>query len=138
MVHQQHKKTRRRHRVRAYQKVEFSNLDHLIENLAGVGTRIVRLDLFEEVRQSELSFVYYITPTVFVTALDPSGYTVYEYREPFETVASDKKRLSNPTLLEPARRRMGEIEQHLRTSGFDVRYGRCTVPFEFQADSSHF
>ncbi len=123
-------------RASAYRKVQFPNLTRFVDTLVSKGTNIVHVDVFEEVRQAELSFLFYITPTLFVTAVDPSGFTVYEYQEPLETVISESRRLSKGTPVESARLRMAELEAVLRSQGFEVQPGRCAVPVEFPVSTS--
>ncbi|MBX5435766.1 MAG: hypothetical protein IRZ33_00960 [Alicyclobacillaceae bacterium] len=114
--------------ARAYQKVEYPSLRHLMDDLALEQVRGVRLDVFEEARASELSFVFYVTLTLYVTALDASGYTLYEYKENIATAASTDPVLDHDEPRLRAQRRMEEVFRDLSAAGFDVRGGRYALP----------
>lgn len=132
--------------IHAYQKIEFPTLTHFIEDVLDMGIHTVRLDLFEDIQASELSFVHYVTLTLYVTAMDPSGYTVYEYTEGLGTGASaaDTRvgrgaggtdeaggaggEYRHPELVKGARDRLHEVEQVLTQAHLSVRHGRFGLP----------
>ena len=114
--------------VQVYHKVEFPTFAHFVEDMTDMGIENVRLDVFEEVKQSELSFVYYITLTVFLTARDSIGNILYEYTEPIGTIASTDKKLQDESFMELAQGRIRELEEQLRGAKLRVRRGRYSVP----------
>ena len=108
-------------------KLEFSSIERFMEDAEDDHVRTVHLDVFEVSQQSELSFVYYVTLTVFVTAEDDVQKLLYEYSEEVGTVASTDRRCSDETMVLRARQRIAELEELLVTNGFDVKHGRLTV-----------
>ncbi|QSO46268.1 hypothetical protein [Alicyclobacillus mengziensis] len=108
-------------------KLEFSSIERFMEDAEEDHVRTVHLDVFEVSQQSELSFVYYVTLTVFVTAEDDVQKLLYEYSEEVGTVASTDRRCSDETMVLRARQRIAELEELLVTNGFDVKHGRLTV-----------
>jgi hypothetical protein len=138
--------------IHAYQKIEFPTLAHFIEDVLDVGIYSVRLDLFEEVQPSELSFIHYVTQTMYLTAKDPSGYTVYEYTEALGTEASaasaaggvgsasvdsatsaasaagPDKECRHSELVKRAQERLQEVERVLSQAKLRVHHGRFALP----------
>ncbi|KPV42244.1 hypothetical protein [Alicyclobacillus ferrooxydans] len=108
-------------------KLEFSSLSRFMEDASEDHVHTVHLDIFEVAQQSELSFVYYVTVTVFVTAEDVEQRLLYEYAEDIDTVASTDRKCRDEQILDCAKQRIKEIEQVLRDEGFEVRHGRLTV-----------
>jgi hypothetical protein len=115
-------------RLKTYQKVDFPNLSHFQEELSDEHIHLVRLDMFEEPQQSELSFVYYVTLIMYVTAQDPTGMVLYEYRELLETTASSEPKFTDEMALKRAHERLTEVGLQLSSKGFVVQRGRFSVP----------
>lgn len=114
--------------VRFPARIEFSSIDHFIDDVRREGIRRVHLDLFEDARQSELSFVYYVGLDCVVTARDPAGDTTYEYIHRVSVVTETEPHCTDPNAMELARKRLAELEETLRAAGFDVRHGRVAEP----------
>lgn len=108
----------------ALSKVEFSTIQCFVEEMAEIGVQNVRLDIFEDVRQSELSFVYYVTLMLYLTAQDPTGCMVYEYREAIGTTASPDRKFHDDVFLHRAQNHIQEVEHLLIDEGLCVRRGR--------------
>jgi len=110
------------------QSVEFPTVDHFIEDIASTGIETVRLDTFEEVSQSELSFVYYVTLTLFVTAYDPVKRILYEFVEPIGTTACTEMKLEDDLFTERAQNRIRDVELQLGEAKLTVLRGRYSLP----------
>lgn len=108
-------------------KLEFSSIESFIEDARADHVDTVHLDVFEVSQQSELSFVYYVTLTVFVTAEDEAQRLLYEYSEEIGTVASTDRHCTDETIVHQAKARVQELGQVIATQGFEVRHGRLTV-----------
>lgn len=113
--------------ARLCQKVEFPSLNRFIEEVVNSDIRIVRIDLFSESRPSELSFVYYTTLTLYVTAQEPSGMVLYEYVEPLSTVANTEPRFNNEDALRVAQDTLRQTVQTLTAHGLETRGGRFSL-----------
>jgi hypothetical protein len=105
-------------------KVGFPSLDHFVEDVVDAGIDTVRMDTFAKVRESELSFVHYVTFTLYVTAYDFARKVLYEYEEPLGTRATADLSVSEPMLGEAASARREEVERTLHQAGLRVRHGR--------------
>ncbi|MCF8567210.1 hypothetical protein LLE49_21040 [Alicyclobacillus tolerans] len=114
------------------QKVEFPSLDRFIEELGHENIESVRLDVFSESRPSELSFVYYNTLELFVTAQDHSGQILYEYMEPLATSTNTEPRFADEDGLELANRTRQKTAEKLSSAGLHVLGGRYTIPHPSQ------
>ncbi|MCL6517093.1 hypothetical protein [Alicyclobacillus sp.] len=114
--------------VRLPSRIEFSSIDHFIDDVRREGIRRVHLDIFEEPRQSELSFVYYVGLDCVVTARDATGETTYEYIHRVSVVTETEPHCTDPNAWALARKRLEELEDRLRAAGFDVRHGRVAEP----------
>lgn len=110
-----------------WEKIEFPTLDHFIDEVKDSSVETVRVDVFSQHRASELSFVYYVTTTLFVTALCKRDAVIYEYTEWLSTAASDGKR-RDASLTEPAQARLNCVRSQLRAASFSVRQGRYGQP----------
>jgi hypothetical protein len=109
-------------------KVDFPNLIHFIEDVREAGVKTVRLDAFEFVSQSELSFVYHVTLALFVTAHDPIENVFYEYTEALGTQTNTEPEFTDSSLTDLVERRTSEVKEELRQANFNVRHGRYTIP----------
>lgn len=115
-------------RTLEWQKVEFPTLNHLMHEVRESGIETVRVDAFSEFRASELSFVYYVTTTLFVTALCREECVIYVYTERLSTTATDGK--DSDVWTEPVQARLEDVHRQLREAGFLVRHGRYAQPDE--------
>jgi hypothetical protein len=88
------------------------------------GIEVLRLDLFENVHQTELSFVYYVTLTLFVTAQSSFEHTIFEYAEEIGTATSTAPHMEDAAVLNQGRSRIEELKRRLEEEGFEVRHGR--------------
>jgi hypothetical protein len=113
-----------RHLGKALVKVEFPSLEHFVQDVAGAGIDTVRMDTFKEARESELSFVHYVTLTLYVTAYDFSRKVLYEYEEPLGTRATADPTAIDPAFAEAAGARREQVERALSQAGLTVRHGR--------------
>lgn len=127
MINMQAAQERKNHYVRSPRstsKVEFSCLDYLMEDLRHGGIETVRIDLFDSVRQTELSFVYYVTLTLYVTAQDENNDAIFEYREDVASSTNTEPHCNDETAIQQGRERLAEVKQQLKTAGFEVLHGR--------------
>jgi hypothetical protein len=108
-------------------KIEFSCIEHFIEDVRKERITKVHLDLKENVRQSELSFIYYVSVEVVVTAQGDDNYQVYEYVERVTDVTTTEPRCTDEEAMEKATRRMSELKEVLTGAGFDVLHGRIVL-----------
>jgi hypothetical protein len=107
-------------------KLEFSSIQRFMEDAEQDHVRTVHLDVFEVSQQSELSFVYYVTLTIFVTAEDHEQRLLYEYAEEVGTVAGTDRHCKDEAIVVRARERVKELHEELTTTGFEVKHGRLT------------
>lgn len=114
--------------VYAFQRVDFPAVDHFIEDARNAGVSEVRIDLFPSARVSELSFVYYVSLLLYVTALDPKNSLIYEYKEVLETTAALESGMTDEFAIQPGTDRLVEIEELFRQSGFSTAHGRFVSP----------
>lgn len=112
------------------QKVEFPSLDRFIEEAVNLDVRIVRIDVFQESRPSELSFVYYTTLTLYVTAQDSSGKILYEYVQPLSTTANTEPKFTNEEALRAAQATLTNTVETLASHGLETLGGRYTLHVE--------
>ncbi|WDL99138.1 hypothetical protein [Alicyclobacillus sp. ALC3] len=117
-------------RTLEWQKIEFPTLGHLVHEVRESGIETVRVDTFSEFRASELSFVYYVTTTLFVTALCREECAIYVYTERLSTTASNGKDSDVLTESESSLTRLEDVHRELREAGFLVRHGRYAQPDE--------
>ncbi len=110
------------------QKVVFSTLDDFLIETKTSDLKSVRLDLFENVSDTEFSFVYYHSIAVHVTAYYPLRHMVYEYAEPVLRVASAKLVITDSEVKKGAADRLDCIRDRLVLEGFEVLRGRFTAP----------
>lgn len=113
--------------MRPCQKVEFPSLERFIEEIANTDIRIVRIDVFPESRPSELSFVYYTTLTLYVTAQDSSSLVLYEYVEPLSTTANTEPKFTNEDGLRSAQDKLYQTVEKLNAHGLQTLGGRYTL-----------
>jgi hypothetical protein len=111
-------------------KIEFSCLDDFIEEVRQEGVSKVHLDLVQNVRQSELSFVYYVSLEIVVTAQSDSGAQLYEYVERLAVVATTEPMCTDCDELARAECRLAELKVALSAAGFDVHHGRIVAAIE--------
>jgi hypothetical protein len=117
----------KQHYVRAARtsnKVAFSCLEYFIDDMSRSGIELLRTDLFETVHQTELSFVYYVTLTLFVTAQSTFEHTIFEYAEEIGTATNTTPHMEDAAVLNQGRTRIAELERRLGEAGFEVRHGR--------------
>lgn len=118
---------KRQHYVRAARtsnKVEFSCLEYFIEDMKRSDITTVRIDVFESVQRTELSFVYYVTLTLFVTAQSDFQHTLFEYTEEVGTATNTEPKLADEAVLAKGRTKIEELKQRLESEGFEVLHGR--------------
>lgn len=111
-------------------KVEFPSLDHFLDDIAASEIETVRMDVFEMVRASELSFVHYVTLMLYVTAQEPTTSTIYEYAEPIATLVSSDEIVDDETAARAAQARMQEVSERVKQIVPRIRHGRFTIPPE--------
>ena len=111
-------------------KVEFPSLDHFLDDIAASEVETVRMDVFEMVRASELSFVHYVTLMLYVTAQEPATSTIYEYAEPIATLISSDEVLDDEAASRAAEARMREVSERVKQIVPRIRHGRYTIPPE--------
>lgn len=117
-----------RRTAKTHQKVEFASFVHFLGEMQDAGIGLVRADVFEEVKRSELSFLYYVSLTLFVTAQDSTGFVLYEYREPIATITATEETFRDDSFVEAAEKRRKEVESQLSEAGITVKRGRFTTP----------
>lgn len=108
------------------QHVDFPTLDHFVEDIETAGIDEVRIDMFESVRATELSFVYYVSLVLVLTAADSQEGLIYEYSEVEETVTATEPHVTDELVRQRAQDRMSEVTRALRSTGLQVRHGRFT------------
>ncbi|WP_029422270.1 hypothetical protein [Alicyclobacillus macrosporangiidus] len=108
-------------------KVAFSDLDSLIDELLQCGIRAARLDLFRVIRPSELSFVHYVTWTLYVTAWDPENGTLYEYQEAAGTTVSADPIAGDAVEPLAPRQRLEALRRRMQEQSIEVRRGRFVM-----------
>ncbi|SFU64491.1 hypothetical protein [Alicyclobacillus macrosporangiidus] len=108
-------------------KVAFSDLDSLLDELLQCGIRTARLDLFRVIRQSELSFVHYVTWTLYVTAWDPERGTLYEYQEAAGTTVSTDPLAEDAVEPLAPRQRLETLRRRMQEQSIEVRRGRFVI-----------
>lgn len=113
---------------KAYQKVEFSTLEHFLDEVTDSGIRLVRLDLFEQSSPSELQFIYYVRLLVCVTALDDTGFILFEYKETIATSAQASPDYVDAEGIQQAHNLRQALEQQVSARGLQVRRGRFAFP----------
>lgn len=113
--------------TRTYQKVEFPTLERFLEEVTHTNVRIVRIDVFSESRPSELSFVYYTTLTLYVTAQDEAGKVLYEYVEPLVTSATTEPKFDDEKAMKAAQDTMDRAVGQLNRLGLQTMGGRYTL-----------
>jgi hypothetical protein len=120
-------KDRRQHYVRAARtsnKVEFSCLEYFIDDMKRSGIDFLRIDSFESVRQTELSFVYYVTLTLYVTAQSNFEHTIFEYTEEVGTATNTTPHMEDKSVLAQGQSRVKDLKRRLEQEGFEVGHGR--------------
>ena len=122
--------------ARPFEKVEFARLSDFITEVREAGGRTVRVDIFEETRLSELSFVYYVSFVLYVSAQPPATHSLYEFKEPVGTVVQSTSTVQVKPVAEFAAGRLQDVEQELRGANFTIRRGRYTLPDQFESDLS--
>lgn len=109
------------------QKVEFPSLERFIEEVVNSDVRIVRIDVFQDSRPSELSFVYYTTLTLYVTAQHSSGKILYEYVQPLSTTANTEPKFTSEEALRSAQITLTQTVEALAAHGLETLGGRYTL-----------
>lgn len=112
-----------RHIGRHAWKIEFSCLDDFIEDLESEGIDQVRLDLVENAQPSELSFIYYVSLDIVVTAQD-RPVRLYQYSERVCTQTTDEPKMTDRDAWMDAQARLAEVKRRLLDAGFQIRHGR--------------
>lgn len=107
-------------------KVTFPNLDHFLAEVADTAIDTVRADVFPMVTPSDLSFVYHITMTLYVTAVDPETALILEYAEPLATDVTTDLSVA-PPLDAAVEARLSEVEESILTVAPIIRRGRYVV-----------
>ncbi|QQE77483.1 hypothetical protein [Alicyclobacillus sp. SO9] len=110
--------------VRTRNKVEFSCLEYFLDDMLRSEISSVRIDVFDSVQATELSFVYYVTLTLFVTAQSDFEHTIYEYTEEVDTSTNTEPHITDTQVLEKGNRRIEELKKWFSEKGFEVRSGR--------------
>jgi len=113
--------------ARMYKKVEFPTLERLLEEVTHTNIRIVRLDVFTESRPSELSFVYYTTLTLYVTAQDETSNVLYEFVEPLVTAATTEPKFDDEQAITSAQETMERAVAQVHRLGLQTLRGRYTL-----------
>lgn len=103
--------------------ITFANIDEFVDESKDVGIRQVRLDTITKWRDSELSFLKYVSSVVVVTAVHPVRHTVYEYVESVITTIQSDDEL-HPEDVHCTEQRLLELREQLVRAGFEVRRGR--------------
>lgn len=108
-------------------KIEFSALADFIEEVRAAKIDVVRFDVFETAEKSELSFIYYVTVTMYVTAQSFSGRTLYEYREWLGTAPSADRHFQDDVLEKLVQARSSEVRTVLAAASCTVKAGRFVI-----------
>ncbi|MCL6444835.1 MAG: hypothetical protein K6T83_15500 [Alicyclobacillus sp.] len=116
-----------RHVGRYSSKIEFSCLDDFIEDVQAEGIVKVHLDLLENVHASELSFIYYVSLDIVVTAQADHKGRVYEYSERVSVQTTDEPKVTDLDALAKAQTRLAEVKRRLTEAGFQTRHGRIVA-----------
>ncbi len=109
--------------------VEFPTLAHFVQEVRKSGISDVRVDVFEQSQQSELSFVYYITLTLYVTASDEEGRVLYQYMEALDTTANTEPKYCGDDGLHRGAERMAGVKEELSQAGLQVGSGRYVLRY---------
>lgn len=115
------------HPEASWQCVELPSLNHLISELEEAGIELARVDLFQSGQVSELSFVYYVSLIVYVTAVDRENRILYEYKHVCDTQTSLKPELDDEVSLQRAEHEMEQVTENLKQAGLSVHYGRYVI-----------
>jgi|GEM_PF-6368954 len=110
--------------ARTTNKVEFSCLDYFIEDMRHSGINTLRIDLFDSVQQTELSFVYYVTLTLYVTSQSNRRDTIFEYAEEVASSTNTEPRCDDEAALHQGKTRLAQVKEQLEEAGFEVLHGR--------------
>ena len=111
-------------------KVQFSNLANFLEEITNLEISVVRLDVFPVIRPSEVSFVHYITMTLYVTAYHSSTYTMYEYTEPLTTQVSADLAMHDEVAMALTQERFKQVEHQCNEVVPQIRRGRYVFDSE--------
>ncbi|RIV26648.1 hypothetical protein D2Q93_03730 [Alicyclobacillaceae bacterium I2511] len=109
--------------------VEFPTLSHFIQEIRKSGISEVRVDVFEQSQQSELSFVYYVTLTLYVTASEEEGRVLYQYMEALDTTANTEPKYCGDDGLHRGAQRMVDVREELSLAGLEVGSGRYVLRY---------
>lgn len=116
--------------TRQFTKVVFSNFDHFVKDILDVDISTVRIEAFEEVQPTELSFIQHVTMMLYVTARDSSTCTLYEYVEPigrWMRTDTDDANADSICAEDCVHMRIKQIEESVRQIIPCVRRGRYVV-----------
>lgn len=119
---------------RAYQRVEFQNVEHFLEEMLDENMTVVRMDLISEVQPTELSFVHYVSLSVSVTAQNQNGFVLYEYLEPIATVAATDGQFCDEVSQQAGEHRLTDLRNLFSNHGIEVRRGKFTLPIIVQGN----
>lgn len=112
-----------------FRTVDFPSLEHFMEDVLDAGVAQVRVDVFAFSQPSELSFLYYMSFVLFVTALDAAHQSVYEYKEVYGTKPSASPEVMDEVAVRRVNKRREEVMEILHKAGFRTAHGRF-VPDE--------
>lgn len=108
-------------------KVEFSSLDDFLDDIAEADIDTVRLDVFEDVRPSALSFIHHVTWRLYVTARDATSWTVYEYAEPLAHLVASDACERDEAAMQVAQARVQQVQARFAGVVPRIRRGRYVV-----------
>jgi len=127
-THMNHQQPERKRRTST--KIEFSTLADFIHEVKDANIQIVRFDVVEKAEQSELSFIFYVSSMLYVTAQSFSGRCLYEYSEWLGSAASVDHSLPDDSLVKLVTARTTDVGAALRAAELQVRHGRFVVPYQ--------
>ncbi len=114
-------------------RVVVSCMDFFLENMRFHGITDVRIDLFQSVRSTELSFVNYVDVVLYVTAFDSWNNCLYEYGEVVGSSAAAAEELeADDEFLQRGMERMAEVQDQLTGLGYHVEHGRLMQPTSYE------
>lgn len=110
-------------------RVVVSCLEFFLENMRFHQISDVRIDLFQSLRGSELSFVNYVDVVLYVTAFDAWNHCLYEYEEVVGSCATGAEELvADEEVLQEGMGRMLKVQDELTGLGYHVEHGRLMQP----------
>ena len=108
-------------------------MDFFLENMRFHGITDIRIDLFQSVRSTELSFVNYVDVVLYVTAFDSWNNCLYEYEEVVGSSAAAAEELeADDEFLQRGMERMAEVQDQLTGLHYHVEHGRLMQPTSYE------